>query len=88
MLRPELIQYAALDALVSAKVAVAVQHLLHIHRKPNREDLHSSTPVRLLPAKGNEPVAYGRVSLAEEKTKLVPSARTGWLKNGITLMYE
>ena len=74
MLRPELIVYAALDAYASALVSEAVRDLLRVHRYPKREDLKESTPVRLLPERGSEPVGYARVLSAEEKVEYVRGA--------------
>ena len=80
MLRNELVLYAALDAYASAKVSKAVMDLLKVHRKPRKEDLAPSVPVRLLPKRGNEPVAYAIVESAEEKTELIRNATSNKLR--------
>jgi len=80
VLRTELIQYAALDAYASARVSLGVLNLLRVHKKPSLEDLDAGVPVRLLPKRGNEPVAYARVETIEEKTEFVPSAESGKLR--------
>jgi hypothetical protein len=71
----DLIEYAARDALASARLASAIVLLQRKYRSPTRNDLTPNIPIRLLAENCNEIVAYGRFHSIEESEEIVPAAR-------------